>query len=173
MLAAELAKEARTPILLDLDYRPKVWPSSKRSVCTFARWRRCPTSRWYRGGAAGGDRRIRSIARGDELFGGHLELFILKRGGEGCRVYRRDGATSDVPPFKIEVLNVLGAGDAFASGFIYGHLRGWPAARAGRFGNAVGAIVVTRHGCANFMPSLAEVHSFMAEHGEPAAADLA
>ena len=55
------------------------------------------------------------------------------------------------------MLNVLGAGDAFASGFLYGYLQGWPLERAARMGNACGAIVVTRHGCANFMPTLDEV----------------
>ena len=52
---------------------------------------------------------------------------------------------------------MLGAGDAFASGFLYGYLQGWPLERAARMGNACGAIVVTRHGCANFMPTLDEV----------------
>ncbi len=58
----------------------------------------------------------------------------------------------EVPTFQVEVLNVLGAGDAFAGGFMYGYLKGWDLYRAARMGNACGAIVVTRHGCANFMP---------------------
>ncbi|HEX6288961.1 MAG TPA: PfkB family carbohydrate kinase, partial [Herpetosiphonaceae bacterium] len=66
---------------------------------------------------------------------------------------------------QIEVLNVLGAGDAFASGLIYGYLQGWPLEQAARMGNATGAIVVTRHGCANFMPTLDEVEAFVAERG--------
>ena len=73
----------------------------------------------------------------------------------------------DAAPFPITVLNVLGAGDAFASGFLYGYLQGWPLERAARMGNACGAIVVTRHGCANFMPTLDEVSAFIAERGEP------
>ena len=63
------------------------------------------------------------------------------------------------------VLNVLGAGDAFASGLLFGLRRGWPLARAVRLGNATGAIVVTRHGCANFMPTWPEVEEFVAAHG--------
>ena len=47
---------------------------------------------------------------GARLFGGGLELFILKTGGAGCRVFTRDARRADVPPFRIEVLNVLGAG---------------------------------------------------------------
>jgi 5-dehydro-2-deoxygluconokinase len=62
----------------------------------------------------------------------------------------------DCAPFRITVLNTLGAGDAFASGFLYGYLSGWDWAKAGRMGNATGAIVVTRQGCANDMPTVQE-----------------
>jgi len=93
------------------------------------------------------------------------ETVVVKRGEAGSRVYTKDGSRVDVPPFEIDVLNVLGAGDAFASGFIYGLRKGWPLARAARIGNATGAIVVTRHGCANFMPTWAEVESFVAQRG--------
>jgi 5-dehydro-2-deoxygluconokinase len=62
-------------------------------------------------------------------------------------------------------LNVLGAGDAFAGGFLYGYLKGWDWRRAARMGNACGAIVVTRHGCANFMPGEQEALAFIEERG--------
>ena len=94
-----------------------------------------------------------------------IQALILKRGARGSTVFRRDAPPADVAPFPIEVLNVLGAGDAFASGFLYGYLQGWPLERAARMGNACGAIVVTRHGCANFMPTLDEVTAFVAERG--------
>jgi 5-dehydro-2-deoxygluconokinase len=71
----------------------------------------------------------------------------------------------DVPGFPVEVYNILGAGDAFASGLLYGVLRGWGWYKAARLGNACGAIVVTRHGCANFMPTNEEVMAFVEEHG--------
>jgi 5-dehydro-2-deoxygluconokinase len=90
-----------------------------------------------------------------------IELLVLKRGADGARVQIPGSPPEDVPPFRITVMNVLGAGDAFASGFIYGQLQGWPAAKAARFGNATGAIVVTRHGCANFMPTIPEVREFL------------
>ena len=52
-----------------------------------------------------------------------------------------------------------------ASGFIYGYLAGLTLERAVRMGNACGAIVVTRHGCANFMPTLDEIQTFVAAQG--------
>jgi 5-dehydro-2-deoxygluconokinase len=81
-----------------------------------------------------------------------VEALVMTRGGEGARVYTPQGEVIDVAPLPVEVYNILGAGDAFASGFLYGYLKGWDWHRAARMGNACGAIVVTRHGCANFMP---------------------
>jgi 5-dehydro-2-deoxygluconokinase len=70
-----------------------------------------------------------------------------------------------VPGFPVEVYNTLGAGDAFASGLFYGRSYGWDWYRAARLGNAVGAIVVTRHACANAMPYYDETMAFVQERG--------
>jgi 5-dehydro-2-deoxygluconokinase len=86
---------------------------------------------------------------------------VMKRGIEGANVYLPSGEVIWAQPFPVEVLNILGAGDAFASGFIYGHLKGWSWEQAARMGNAAGAIVVTRQGCANFMPYEQETLEFM------------
>src|SRR5690606_13578852 len=91
-----------------------------------------------------------------KLLGLGIETLLVKRGAQGVSIYSRDGSREDVPGFAVEVLNVLGAGDAFAGGFLYGHLQGWGLYKACRMGNASGAQVVTRKGCANFMPTLEE-----------------
>jgi 5-dehydro-2-deoxygluconokinase len=93
------------------------------------------------------------------------KLLVVKRGSQGVSIYTRDGVRQDVPGFPVEVYNVLGAGDAFASGFIYGQLLGWDAVKSARMGNACGAIVVTKHGCANFMGFYDEVTAFVEERG--------
>ena len=93
------------------------------------------------------------------------EALIVKRGIEGADVYLTKGEVIHAEPFPVEVYNTLGAGDAFASGFIYGNLRGWSWEKSARLGNATGAIVVTRHGCANFMPTMSEVNAFVAQRG--------
>jgi 5-dehydro-2-deoxygluconokinase len=90
---------------------------------------------------------------------------VMKRGGEGATIYLRSGETIEAAPFPVDIYNVLGAGDAFASGFLYGYLKGWGWQRAARMGNACGAIVVTRHGCANFMPYEREALTFVQERG--------
>lgn len=94
-----------------------------------------------------------------------IETLIVKRGKDGASIYKRDGHRQDVPGFPVEVLNVLGAGDAFASGFLYGILKGWDLYKACRMGNASGAHVVTQKGCANFMPTLEQSLSFIEKNG--------
>lgn len=93
------------------------------------------------------------------------EALIVKRGREGCTVHLEDGSVTPVPGFEVEVMNVLGAGDAFAAGVIYGRAKGWDWYRSGRMGNACGAIVVTRHGCANFSAYEDEALAFVEARG--------
>ena len=94
-----------------------------------------------------------------------VEVLIVKRGADGCSLFCKGKAEEKVPGFPVEILNVLGAGDAFAGGFTYGYLKGWSLHKACRMGNACGAILVTRHGCANFMPSVEEVERFAGAFG--------
>ena len=97
-------------------------------------------------------------------------MLVVKRGAQGCNVI--DGAVpasmDDVPMYRgarVEVLNVLGAGDAFMAGFLYGWLRDQGIEQSCAYANACGAIVVSRHGCAPAMPSRAELDYFLA-HAE-------
>ena len=101
----------------------------------------------------------------DRLLAGGLTALVVKHGAQGATVHTADGAVVEAAPFSVEILNVLGAGDAFASGLIYGYVKGWDWQRAARMGNATGAIVVTRPACANSMPTLAEVDEFVAARG--------
>lgn len=94
-----------------------------------------------------------------------VEYLLVKRGSEGVTIFDNKGNKQDVPGFPVEVLNILGAGDAFASGFIYGYLQGWDMYKSCRMGNASGAQVVLQSGCANFMPYLHESMKFIEDHG--------
>jgi 5-dehydro-2-deoxygluconokinase len=93
------------------------------------------------------------------------EALVVKRGEKGATIHLRSGEVIKVPGFPVEIYNVVGAGDAFASGFIYGRTKGWDYYKAARMGNACGAIVVTRHGCANFMGYEQEVLDFVKARG--------
>ncbi len=92
---------------------------------------------------------------------------VVKRGPTGCSIFPGaiperldDGIT--VPGVAVEVLNVLGAGDAFMAGFLRGYLNGEDWGSCGRYANACGALVVSRHGCTPAMPSKAELDDYLA-----------
>jgi 5-dehydro-2-deoxygluconokinase len=104
------------------------------------------------------------------VLAGGPEVLVVKRGAQGASFIERGEngvppAMVDVPGYPVEIYNTLGAGDAFAGGLIYGWVRGWGLYKAARLGNAAGAIVVTRHACANSMPTMEEVEAFVAEQG--------
>ncbi len=94
-----------------------------------------------------------------------IRTLIVKRGAKGASIFQKNKAEVVVPGFPVEVLNLLGAGDAFAGGFLYGCMQGWDHYKSVRMGNACGAILVTKHGCANFMPDLQTVYDFTKGYG--------
>ncbi|HWG85756.1 MAG TPA: 5-dehydro-2-deoxygluconokinase, partial [Deinococcales bacterium] len=98
-----------------------------------------------------------------------VQTLVVKTGERGCSIHTLEGRT-DVPGFRVTVQNVLGAGDAFAAGLIYGRLTGKDWFESARIGNACGAIVVTEHGCANFTPRLEAVQALM--ESQPLAAPI-
>ena len=93
---------------------------------------------------------------------------VVKRGARGSSVFVKDAdrlEVIDAAGFPVAVLSILGAGDAFAAGLIYARAQGWDWLKSARMGNACGAIVVTRIGCADFTPYLEEALEFIASHG--------
>ncbi|SDE11755.1 bifunctional 5-dehydro-2-deoxygluconokinase/5-dehydro-2-deoxyphosphogluconate aldolase [Paraburkholderia lycopersici] len=93
---------------------------------------------------------------------------LVKRGPLGCQIVEGTVPASldDLPlqrGVEVEVLNVLGAGDAFASGFLSGWLRDASLEDCARAANACGALVVSRHGCAPAMPTPVELDYFLRE----------
>jgi 5-dehydro-2-deoxygluconokinase len=89
-------------------------------------------------------------------------VLVVKRGALGCCVIEGGipERIDDAPTYhgeRVEVLNVLGAGDAFLSGLLSGLLRGRDWAESTRIANACGAIVVSRHACSAAMPTPAEL----------------
>ncbi len=89
-------------------------------------------------------------------------VLVLKRGEKGCTVYDKEipdhlDKGHNGTPLKIKVFNVLGAGDAFMSGFLRAWIKGEDYPTCCSWGNASGAIVVTRHGCSPAIPDFNEL----------------
>jgi 5-dehydro-2-deoxygluconokinase len=184
LFAAEQAKRHGTTVFLDLDFRPDQWHDTRAygvtiraavrladavigtadevKACALTEKSNVAVEHSQVSGARVGGDVLKAI---DTVLASGPTALVMKRGGEATTVYCRGGEVIEAAPFPVEVQNVLGAGDAFASGLLYGYLRGWDWHRAARMGNACGAIVVTRHGCANFMPFEDEALSFIESRG--------
>jgi 5-dehydro-2-deoxygluconokinase len=187
LFAAERAHEARAQVVLDIDFRPDQWHDPRAFGVAIRSALRLAdivlgTEDEINAAMLTDPTRIQSTAsmsdtkvRGDvdlairTMLGLGPKALLQKRGERGARVHlvAQSGRVDviEAPGFPVKIENILGAGDAFAAGFLYGHLHGWGWRKAARLGNACGAIVVTKHGCANFMPTLDEVMNFIASHG--------
>ena len=176
-LAAELARAAGRTVYLDLDFRADQWHDVRaygvtvrallplidvalgteeevnaamlRDVSDVVITHQQVSAPTVTGNTASSIQALLAVPAGPEVL-------VVKRGRDGATAHLRSGEVIEAPGYPVEVVNVLGAGDAFAAGFIYGRTRGWGWRESARLGNACGAIVVTRHGCANFMATLAE-----------------
>ena len=184
LFAAERARKVGTRVILDLDFRPDQWHDARAYGVTIRSALHLADivigTADETKAAALTDTAVVAVehsqvsdahVQGDvkqavqSVLTAGSEALVMKAGAERTTVYLRSGEAIEAAPFPVEVFNTLGAGDAFASGFIYGYLMGWDWHRAARMGNACGAIVVTRHGCANFMPYEREALAFVEERG--------
>ncbi len=184
LYAAERAAESGVTVILDLDFRPDQWHDARAfgvSIRTILCSVEIVIGTQDEINAAVLEKLSQVQLTDQQMSDARVEgsvdhaistlldlgprLVIEKLGKEGARIHERGVDPVEVPGFPVEVQNILGAGDAFAAGFIYGLVKEWPLVRAVRLANACGAIVVTRHGCANFMPTLAEVEAMTASFG--------
>jgi 5-dehydro-2-deoxygluconokinase len=162
-LAALRARGRRGTTVLDLDYRPMFWSSREEArrwvqealphvTVAVGNLDECDT--------AVGEREPHAAAAA--LHAAGIELAVVKQGPAG--VLASDGATEvEVPPAPVDVVNGLGAGDAFGGALCHSLLSGWDLEPAMRFCNAAGAIVAGRLACADAMPTAAEVEGKLRE----------
>jgi 5-dehydro-2-deoxygluconokinase len=149
--------------VLDLDYRPKFWPEPAEA----RRWVRealphvtVAVGNLEECEVAVGEREPRAAARA--LLAHGMDLAVVKQGPKGVLADTGKRAV-EVPPVPVEVVNGLGAGDAFGGALCHGLLAGWDVERVMRFCNAAGAIVASRLSCAEAMPEESEVLSKLEE----------
>jgi 5-dehydro-2-deoxygluconokinase len=154
-------REHRPYTVLDLDYRPMFWESREHArgwvqkalehvTVAVGNVDECET--------AVGVREPRLAAQA--LLDHGVELAVVKQGPAGVLGMTRD-AEVVVPPLIVEVVNGLGAGDAFGGALCHGLLAGWGLERVLRFANAAGAIVASRLACSSAMPAEDEVVDLM------------
>jgi 5-dehydro-2-deoxygluconokinase len=160
--AAWAARGRRPLTILDLDYRPMFWPDRAA-----ARARLEPALEQVTVAVGNADECYTAVGERDPhraaaaLLDRGLDLAVVKQGPKGVLARTRDELV-EVPPMPVEVVNGLGAGDAFGGALCRGLLAGWPLERVIRFANAAGAIVASRLECSTAMPTTAEVEAALA-----------
>nr|WP_273378672.1 5-dehydro-2-deoxygluconokinase [Actinopolymorpha pittospori] len=162
-MAALRARAHQAHTVLDLDYRPMFWsePDEARSVIGAAvEHATVAVGNLDECEIAVGTRDPDKAARA--LLDRGVELAVVKQGPKGVLARTRTEETV-VPPVMVEVVNGLGAGDAFGGALCHGLLSGWDLHRIMRFANAAGAYVAARLACADAMPNDAEVEELLAE----------
>ncbi len=91
----------------------------------------------------------------------HAEIVVIKHGSGGSIAYTKEGTSYKGGIFPTKVLKTFGAGDAYASAFIYGLMNNWDIPKAMEYGSASAAIVISKHSCSEAMPTAAEVDAFI------------
>ncbi|WP_078378737.1 5-dehydro-2-deoxygluconokinase [Sutcliffiella halmapala] len=166
-LTLEYARKHDVVVFFDLDYRPYTWEAEAE------------TAVYYNLAAEKSDVIIGTREEFDMMekfspsnsndqvtaekwFSYHAKIVVIKHGGEGSIAYTKDGASHRGGIFKSKVLKTFGAGDSYASAFIYGLMEGLEISQAMRLGSASASIVISKHSCSDAMPTINEIHSFMA-----------
>ncbi len=162
-LAALEARGRSHVTVLDLDYRPMFWSSDDEAREWVGRALEHVTvavGNLEECEIAVGERDPRAAAQALHERG--VDVAIVKQGPKG--VLASDGPQEvEVPPVHVEVVNGLGAGDAFGGALCHGLLEGWDLERTMRFCNAAGALVASRLACADAMPDASEVEALLGE----------
>jgi 5-dehydro-2-deoxygluconokinase len=161
-LAALEARGRAGVTVLDLDYRPMFWASreaAREAVGPALRLVTVAVGNLDECDMAVGETDPRRA--GQALLGRGASLAVVKQGPRGVLAVSAAGV-AESSPFSIEILNGLGAGDAFGGALCHGVLAGWDTARVIRFANAAGALVASRLACSDAMPTAAEVDALLA-----------
>lgn len=165
-LAALRARAKSGATVFDLDWRPVFWAEQDAAVA-----RACYAEALRHATVAVGNLDECEVATGERepyaaakgLLAAGVELAVVKQGPRGVLAMGADGRAVEVPPAPVEVVNGLGAGDAFGGALCHGLLSGWDIARTVAFANAAGALVAGRLSCSEAMPTQAEVNAKLDE----------
>ncbi|MFE1459299.1 5-dehydro-2-deoxygluconokinase [Streptomyces sp. NPDC058735] len=154
--------------VFDLDWRPMFWRDADQARSHYRAALRHATvavGNLDECEVATGVREPQACA--EALLEAGVELAVVKQGPRGVLAVHRDGSRAEVPPVPVEVVNGLGAGDAFGGSLCHGLLAGWDLEKTMRHANAAGAHVAARLACSSAMPTESEVEDLLAGVSSP------
>ncbi|WP_329599828.1 5-dehydro-2-deoxygluconokinase [Streptomyces pseudovenezuelae] len=163
-LAALEHRTADAVTVFDLDWRPMFWADPAQARTRYAEaLRHCTVAvgNLAECEVATGEREPYAAAKA--LLAAGVRLAVVKQGPKGVLAMDRSGAVAEIPPVPVDVVNGLGAGDAFGGALCHGLISGWDIHRTVSFANAAGALVAGRLSCSDAMPTEADVHTKLDE----------
>ena len=177
--AVRYAKRHDVKVVLDIDYRPVLWGTAAKDDgnCRFAVSPEV-TERLQRvipdcDLVVGTEEEVLMAGGGGSVIASLMAIraltqatIVLKRGAAGCSIFSGPipGRLEDVElfaGFPVEIVNVVGAGDAFLSGYLLGWINDESHDQCARYANACGSLVVSRHECAQAMPTPVELEYYL------------
>jgi len=168
-LALDYARKNNVVVIMDLDYRPYTWKSPQETAVYYnLAAEKCDVIIGTREEFDMMEQFEEDFNKDDQKtakkwFDYHAEIVVIKHGSEGSIAYSINGDSYKGGTFKTKVLKTFGAGDAYASAFIFGLMNGWDIPKAMEYGSASAAIVISKHSCSDAMPTKNEIDEFMAE----------
>jgi 5-dehydro-2-deoxygluconokinase len=164
-LAALEARRGHGTTVIDLDYRPMFWESPEAATAQIAKALPFAT-------VAVGNKEECQVAVGETepeaaakaLQDAGIELAIVKQGPLGVLGVRGDESVV-VPPVPVQVVNGLGAGDAFGGALVHGLLTGATLTQTLSGANAAGSFVAGQLSCADAMPTVTQLETYLQENG--------
>lgn len=163
--AINLAKKNGVKVFFELDYRPYTWKSPEE------------TSAYYTLAAQQADVVIgtrdeydimenkqggNNVDTVNDLVKYSPELVVIKHGARGSYAYTKSGETFKGEAYKTNVLKTFGAGDSYASAFLFALIKGKGIETALKYGSASASIVVSKHSSSEAMPTEKEIEQFIA-----------
>ncbi|WP_099221769.1 5-dehydro-2-deoxygluconokinase [Listeria costaricensis] len=164
--AIHLAKKNDCLVVFELDYRPYTWVSEEETAIYY-------TLVAEQADIVIGTRDEYDMMEGKEggtneatthhLFENQAKLVVIKHGVEGSFAYTREGATFKAGVYKTNVLKTFGAGDSYASAFLYALFNDKGIETALKYGSASASIVISKHSSSDAMPTAAEIETLLEE----------
>ncbi|WP_239253700.1 5-dehydro-2-deoxygluconokinase [Listeria ilorinensis] len=164
--AIHLAKNNDCLVAFELDYRPYTWVSEEETAIYY-------TLVAEQADIVIGTRDEYDMMEGEvggsntettrHLFENEAKLIVIKHGVEGSFAYTREGETFKAGVYKTNVLKTFGAGDSYASAFLYALFQNKGIETALKYGSASASIVISKHSSSDAMPTVSEIETLLEE----------
>ncbi|MEW9501477.1 5-dehydro-2-deoxygluconokinase [Jeotgalibacillus marinus] len=166
-VALEYAEKHEVTVFFDLDYRPYTWTDEAETAVYYnLAAEKCNVIIGTREEFDMMEKLLNVEESDDHFtasrwFSYHSDLVVIKHGDAGSIAYTKDNKSHRSGIFQTNVLKTFGAGDSYASAFIYGLMNGKEVSEAMKLGSASASIVISRHSCSDAMPTEEELENHM------------